>query len=778
MEFATTARVALSDCAADSGGRGLLCTADAPQGSVLLEVPLSACWTVEAARSHPDLAGLAAETLPARDLLALHLMLEAAAGARSPRAAHVASLPSVQEIGLPLVWAEAELLEGSEVHIECTKLREELPEDFAAMAAALDAAGLQHLLKSRGLGYADYLWARCIYWSRYMEFTEADGSHTMALCPGVDMFNHSPAAPAGLFKLDRAAGTVAVTAGAEYKEGQQAFINYKPNSWNDQLLLSFGFALPGGQLAASVITFSLQVSAAQLAAHTTLLAAEDAAATAAARPAQHTVLHTPGPEALVAGGGTAELIMRHRLLPASPLPTALLGMARIQHCTPGALAVQPEGGGPLGVHPLAPAVELRVLGFLHRLLSGKLDGFRSPPAADREALANDASIPPRRRYAALLRAGERQALTAALEAASAACAAALRDVLGSVVRAEGRCGCRMCGMAGTPWFHPLQAAAPALDAAEAALPGLCDALAAAAPLGALVQAAGLIHLWAADALPGEGDAAGLAAARTCPAAWPMEAEAEGRVTEVEAVAALDWAALQRQAGARHNPGLTEHLASVARWGGRLAAQWALTGALRLADLAAARREWAALAEAHALNLPTSAALGLMARHGPLLEVGAGSGYWASLLAKMRVDIVAVSSPTWEGRWNGQGGREEGEPLAAAGGTAPAFAGVAAGGPETVAAHPARTLVLMWPDYGGAGGYGLAAVEAYTGEALLLVGEWADCRPPGGPPHGAAFSPELQALVEERFERADTLPLPNWPGRAGRLMLFKRRSGTA
>ena len=96
-------------------------------------------------------------------------------------------------------------------------------------------------------------------------------------------------------------------------------------------------------------------------------------------------------------------------------------------------------------------------------------------------------------------------------------------------------------------------------------------------------------------------------------------------------------------------------------------------------------------------------------------------------------------------------------------------GVVEGGPERAAAHPERTLVLMWPDYEGRGGYGLACIEAYIragGERLVLVGEWRGATfgacTDGIGDHGQSFSAEVQAAVEGAFEVEEVVRLPNWP----------------
>jgi hypothetical protein len=71
-------------------------------------------------------------------------------------------------------------------------------------------------------------------------------------------------------------------------------------------------------------------------------------------------------------------------------------------------------------------------------------------------------------------------------------------------------------------------------------------------------------------------------------------------------------------------------------GGDLA--WSVPGGLgNVLDLPSRRRELAAL---FAWAIPGDGALAVLARYGPLLECGAGTGYWAALLRARGADIVA------------------------------------------------------------------------------------------------------------------------------------------
>ena len=52
------------------------------------------------------------------------------------------------------------------------------------------------------------------------------------------------------------------------------------------------------------------------------------------------------------------------------------------------------------------------------------------------------------------------------------------------------------------------------------------------------------------------------------------------------------------------------------------------------------RSDAPLAHSIAFAVPNQQALDVLAKHAPLLELGAGTGYWASLLRGAGVDVLA------------------------------------------------------------------------------------------------------------------------------------------
>ena len=180
-----------------------------------------------------------------------------------------------------------------------------------------------------------------------------------------------------------------------------------------------------------------------------------------------------------------------------------------------------------------------------------------------------------------------------------------------------------------------------------------------------------------------------------------------------------------------------------------------------------RRQWA-------WSIPNTTALDALQELSPLLEVGSGTGYWASLLHSRGVPITAYdSSTTWLPEFNTF---EDGSQCA----VPTTYFTSLPGGPEAAgkAEHQDKTLVLMWPDFMGSGTFGLEALKHYKGKTLALVGEWAGATygvyAEGLQPSGQSFSPLCQQYVEHHFELLRCVPLPNWPLCGDSLRIYRRK----
>lgn len=174
------------------------------------------------------------------------------------------------------------------------------------------------------------------------------------------------------------------------------------------------------------------------------------------------------------------------------------------------------------------------------------------------------------------------------------------------------------------------------------------------------------------------------------------------------------------------------------------------GLAQILDLPQRRRELAAL---FAWAVPGDEALSALGRYGPLVESGAGMGYWAAHLQSRGVDVVAydVDPP-------GSGAANEFHPT-----DHPPWTTVhRATGPTAVRRHPDRTLFLCWPPLEhDAAGYG--AVRAYRGETLLYVGD----------PGGGTGTVRLHRELARNWTVVDEVPLPRWPRLVDRLTVYRR-----
>lgn len=104
-----------------------------------------------------------------------------------------------------------------------------------------------------------------------------------------------------------------------------------------------------------------------------------------------------------------------------------------------------------------------------------------------------------------------------------------------------------------------------------------------------------------------------------------------------------------------------------------------------------------------------------------VEIGAGTGYWASLLSQMGVDMVCydIDPPQHTGQNHYHSPRNErGDALL--GITRDIFFDVRAGNHLMAAKHPDRTLLLCWPPYDN--DMAFLALQAYQGKRLVYIGE--------------------------------------------------------
>lgn len=151
----------------------------------------------------------------------------------------------------------------------------------------------------------------------------------------------------------------------------------------------------------------------------------------------------------------------------------------------------------------------------------------------------------------------------------------------------------------------------------------------------------------------------------------------------------------------------------------------------------------------AFAIPDEAALATIAAGGPVLECGAGTGYWAFELRERGADVVACDPHPYKDL-----NAEPGEPWTD---VLPLTA------LEAAERHGAgRNLLLVWPSYDEPWAAEVLAVRPWP--RVYYVGEWGGC----------TADDRFHDLLAELYDEEADLPVPTWDMVHDRLFVMKRK----
>lgn len=139
-------------------------------------------------------------------------------------------------------------------------------------------------------------------------------------------------------------------------------------------------------------------------------------------------------------------------------------------------------------------------------------------------------------------------------------------------------------------------------------------------------------------------------------------------------------------------------------------------------------------------IPCREAIDLLAKR-PLLEIGAGTGYWAALIREAGGDVIATDSEAC-GTRNGYGNL-----------VGCYHETLRMSGAKAVSAHPDRDVLCVWPGY-MARWPAMAFQRMAVGRTLHLVGEGAG---------GATGSDHMHEIVHREFTEPHHTAIPCWRG---------------
>jgi len=165
-----------------------------------------------------------------------------------------------------------------------------------------------------------------------------------------------------------------------------------------------------------------------------------------------------------------------------------------------------------------------------------------------------------------------------------------------------------------------------------------------------------------------------------------------------------------------------------------------------------------LVKQYSWSIPSIGALHAIARFSKsIVEVGAGTGYWAHLLQQCGVDVLCYDEHPPSTGVNTYGHSRY-------------YTEIHSGSCMSAEVHPERTLMLSWPPYAETMAHDtLQAYLRAAGESLIYIGEsWGGCCG-----NDAFFS-----LVNSTMELVATVDLLQWYGLHDAVFLYKRRHFTS
>lgn len=159
---------------------------------------------------------------------------------------------------------------------------------------------------------------------------------------------------------------------------------------------------------------------------------------------------------------------------------------------------------------------------------------------------------------------------------------------------------------------------------------------------------------------------------------------------------------------------------------------------------------------YAWAIPNQAALDALERYAPIVEMGAGNGYWAYCMRNKGIDVVAYDAIVGERFVT----LDDSITTLGAG---PGWTEVLTGGPEDLLGHSDRTLFLCWPSHDHP--MATFSLEHYKGNTLIYIGESR-----GGCTGDDAF----HWMLENEWEEMQKIRIPTWPHINDAMVIYRRK----
>ena len=148
-------------------------------------------------------------------------------------------------------------------------------------------------------------------------------------------------------------------------------------------------------------------------------------------------------------------------------------------------------------------------------------------------------------------------------------------------------------------------------------------------------------------------------------------------------------------------------------------------------------------------VPDDTAIKMICEYSPIIEIGAGTGYWASLISEQGAKIICFDKFLSD---NTYGHKKQYIPINS--------------GDHTVLEKfsPKMTLFLCWPPCDEDMAYD--CIKAFKGKYFIYIGEG---------PYGCTGDDKFHEELENNWNWLNSHDIPQWSGLHDELNIYKRKS---
>jgi len=147
---------------------------------------------------------------------------------------------------------------------------------------------------------------------------------------------------------------------------------------------------------------------------------------------------------------------------------------------------------------------------------------------------------------------------------------------------------------------------------------------------------------------------------------------------------------------------------------------------------------------YSFAVPDDRAIEIISKYAPVVEIGAGSGYWSYMLSQNGIQVKAFDNQSWHEIWKKQ------------------WFDVQDGDEKVLRNYPERSLLMCWPNYNEP--FASNCLKNYKGKNVIYIGEGFD---------GCTGDDAFHKTLDNEWKIIDSHEIPTWDGIHDQLEVYER-----